>query len=77
MKVVNMHAAKTNLSELIKRARAGEEIIIARDGVPVAKVVAVDHQQPKREFGAFAGRLRVPASFFESLPADEMIGWGE
>ncbi len=76
MKVVNMHAAKTNLSDLIKRARAGEEVIIARDGVPVAKLVSVDQQPAKRQFGALAGRLHVTASFFEPLPPDEMAPWG-
>ena len=77
MKLVNMHTAKTNLSELIKRARAGEEIVIARDGLPVAKLVPVDQEVPTRRFGTLKGRLTVPATFFESLPNDEMAGWGE
>ena len=77
MKLVNMHAAKTNLSELIKRARAGEEIVIARDGLPVAKLIPIDQEAPTRRFGALKGRLTVPATFFETLPKDEMAGWGE
>jgi prevent-host-death family protein len=41
VKIVNAHAARTNLSALLKRAQAGEDIVIASDGVPVAKLVAV------------------------------------
>ena len=41
MKIVNVHAAGTSLCALLKRAQAGEDIVIARDGVPVAKLVAV------------------------------------
>jgi prevent-host-death family protein len=73
--IVNMHAAKTNLSELIKRALAGEEIVIARDGLPVAQLVPVDRNPPRRQFGALAGRLSVTRSFFEPLPPDETAAW--
>ena len=74
-KIVNVHAAKSNLSDLIKRATAGQEIIIARGGVPVAKLVPIDHRAPKRAFGALAGRLKVAKSFFEPLPASELADW--
>lgn len=77
MKLVNMHAAKTSLSELIKRALAGEEVVIARDGVPVAKLVPLDQEPPKRQYGALAGRLSVPTSFFEPLPPEELAAWGQ
>jgi prevent-host-death family protein len=74
-KIVNVHAAKSSLSDLIKRATAGQEIVIARDGVPVAKLVPIAHRPPKRAFGALASRLKVTASFFEPLPASELAGW--
>lgn len=75
MKLVNMHAAKTNLSELIKRVCAGEEITIARDGLPVARLVPVDHSPAGRRFGALKGRLAIPASFFDPLPSAELDRW--
>jgi prevent-host-death family protein len=76
MSTVNMHAAKTQLSDLVKRARAGEEIIIARDGEAAVKLVPVDAETPAPTFGAFAGRIRIPASFFDELPDDELSAWG-
>jgi prevent-host-death family protein len=75
MKVVTVHAAKTTLSKLLQRAEKGEEIIIARGSTPVAKLVALDNVEPKRQFGALRGKLVVPASFFEPLPADELSEW--
>lgn len=61
---VNVHHAKTNLSKLIWRAEAGDEVIIARDGKPVVKLVPVQ-SLPRKLFkaGALKGRLRVPADF--------------
>jgi prevent-host-death family protein len=75
MKVVNMHAAKTNLSELIVQALAGEEIVIARNGAPVARLTPFDVPEPARKFGVLAGRLKVSPSFFEPLPAAELDAW--
>ena len=76
MPVINMHAAKTHLSDLVKRAQAGEEVIIARDGEPAVKLVPLDTNTPAPTFGALAGSIRVPASFFDELPADELSAWG-
>ena len=55
MPVVNIHAAKTNLSKLVDQAASGEEIVIARAGRPVARLVALAPEQPKRELGQLAG----------------------
>jgi prevent-host-death family protein len=73
MMIVNVHAAKTNLSKLIERACSGEEIIIARDSKPVAKLVPIDG--PKREFGVLKGKLVIPDSFFDPLPVDTLHAW--
>lgn len=55
---VNMHEAKTHLSRLVERAAAGEEIVIARAGKPVAKLVAVNGGKPgPRRLGAWKGKL--------------------
>lgn len=77
MPLINMHTAKTQLSDLVRRAQAGEEIVIARDGEPAAKLVAVDSEPPGRKFGALAGHIVVPPEFFEPLPATELDAWGE
>ncbi len=61
--VVNVHAAKTNLSRLIERAEAGEEIIIGRAGKPVAKLVPYRAERPKRVFGRLKGQIVVHGDF--------------
>jgi prevent-host-death family protein len=73
--VVSIHAAKTNLSQLIARAEAGEEVIIARDKTPVVKLVPVGQRRPRRQFGAMRGKARVGSAFFEPLPEDELSAW--
>lgn len=75
MSIVTIHVAKTTLSQLIERAREGEEIIIARGAQPVVKLVALDTKQPRRVFGALKGKLSVGPEFFEPLPADELDAW--
>ena len=74
-KIVTIHVAKTTLSQLIAQVEAGEEIIIARDKEPVAKLMPVRRVQPKRQFGAMRGKARVDAAFFEPLPPDELRAW--
>ena len=56
--IVNIHAAKTNLSKLIERAEAGEEIVIARNGKPAVKLTPVEAPPAKREKGSWLGSLR-------------------
>lgn len=68
---VNMHEAKTHLSRLAERAANGEEIVIARDGKPLAKLVPVqEHHQPIT-FGLLKGKIEVPDDFDE--PDEEVI----
>ena len=66
---VNMHQAKTELSKLVERAEAGEEIIIARAGKPAAKLVAFSPARPRR-LGLLKGRFRIPDDFNDPLPAE-------
>jgi prevent-host-death family protein len=61
--IVNVHAAKTNLSRLLERAEAGEEIVIARAGKPVAKLVPYIAERPKRVFGRLKGQIRMLPGF--------------
>ena len=58
MTIVNVHEAKTGLSRLIEKALRGEEVVIARNGVPAVKLVQVDPpqaQRPRRQSGQMAG----------------------
>ena len=73
--VVTIHAAKTNLSKLIEKVEAGEEVIIARGKRPVARLVPVAERKPKRRFGAMRGKVWVGPEFFEPLPEDELKLW--
>lgn len=69
---VNVQEAKTHLSDLLARAQHGEDVVIARAGKPVARLVPVQ-ALPEREFGIMP--LVVPESFFEPLPPDELDAW--
>jgi len=70
MSTINVHAAKSQLSRLLDAAAAGEEVIIAKAGKPVARLVAVDSRSAPRRLGALAGRLHVPDDFDDPLPDD-------
>ena len=69
---VNVHEAKTHLSALLKRVEGGEEIVIARSGRPVAKLVALTAPQKPREPGAWKGRMWIAEDFDAPLP-DEIL----
>ena len=71
MRTVNIHAAKTQLSRLVEAAAAGEEIIIAKAGKPVARLGPLAGPRQQRRLGILAGKLRVPEDFDASLP-DEL-----
>lgn len=69
MHTVNIHEAKTHLSKLIDEVAAGEEIIIAKAGKPVARLVPLE--PPKRKgiiFGSLEGQFTVPDDFDDPLP---------
>jgi prevent-host-death family protein len=72
MTTVNVHEAKTHLSRLLERVAAGEEVVIARAGRPVARLVPLKREEP-RQPGLAKGRLT--EAFFEPLPADELDAW--
>jgi prevent-host-death family protein len=70
MKKVNTHEAKTQLSRLLRRVAAGEEITIANRGVPVARLVPVTANKAQRTLGIFRGKFSVPDDFDAPLPED-------
>lgn len=67
---VNVYAAKTNLSQLLDRAAEGEEIVITRNGRPVAKLVAATPTRKPRRLGLMKGRIRIRKDFDAPLPDD-------
>jgi prevent-host-death family protein len=77
MQTVNIHAAKTHLSRLVDAAAAGEEILIARAGRPVARLVPLQDvpAPPRRQLGRLAGQLTVPANFDAPLPEAVLDGF--
>jgi prevent-host-death family protein len=74
MPTFTIHAAKTNLSKLVARAEAGEEIVLARGKDPIARIVPVK-PKPKRQFGRLKGKGSVGPEFFEPLPESELKLW--
>jgi len=70
MKMVNIHEAKTHLSALLKLIEEGKEVIIARKGKPIAKLVEFKEKKKKRRLGRMKGQIKI-ADDFDVLP-DEM-----
>ena len=68
--IVNLYEAKTNLSRLVDRAAAGEEIVIAKAGKPKAKLVPLRAPAAKREPANLLGITYVSEDFDEPLPPD-------
>jgi prevent-host-death family protein len=71
-KEVNTHEAKTQLSRLLRRVAAGEEITIANRGVPVARLVPVSTPKPMRQLGAYGDTIKIADDFDAPLP-DEIL----
>lgn len=69
---LNVHEAKSRLSELLAAVERGEDVVIARAGRPVAILTAV-HPPAERTFGIVS--LTVPDTFFERLPEPELAAW--
>lgn len=65
---VNIHEAKTHLSRLLQRVAMGEEVVIAKAGTPVAKIVPLGKKPKKRSLGTARGEFVVPDNFNDPLP---------
>ena len=70
----NIHEAKTHLSRLVEEVAAGEEIIIAKAGKPLARLVPYA-KNTKREPGRYKDDIEIPKAFFEELPEDTLKSW--
>ena len=64
---VGVHEAKTHLSRLLRQVAAGEEVVITRGGVPIARLISMSETRPRR-LGADEGRFEIPDDFDAPLP---------
>jgi prevent-host-death family protein len=76
-RTVNVHEAKTHLSELLRLVEAGEEVIIARAGKPVAQLIppSLEGDRPHRVPGTAKGEFELTPEFYEPLPEEELAAW--
>ena len=72
---VNIHEAKTYFSRLLQRVASGEEIVIARAGVPVARLVGVEQKQKIRPLGMDRDKIWIADDFDAPLPDDLLKGF--
>lgn len=70
LKQVNLYEAKTQLSQLVKEAAAGAEIIIAKAGEPMARLVPLARAKPLRQPGRLKGQIWISDDFDDPLPPD-------
>lgn len=69
-RTVNVHEAKTHLSRLLEEVGAGHEVVIAKAGKPIARLVPMRPERRCRKLGWLAGKVRVPEDFDAPLPDD-------
>ena len=74
-KTVNIHEAKTHLSQLLLQVAAGEEVIIARAGTPVACLVPYTDRPARRVAGSGKGQITMADDFAAPLPEEELRAW--
>ncbi|OGO72346.1 MAG: antitoxin [Chloroflexi bacterium RBG_19FT_COMBO_62_14] len=74
-KMVNIHEAKTHLSRLLARVMGGEEVIIAKAGKPVARLVPFEQLPKVRAPGSAAGQIVIPPEFEAPLPEEVLQGF--
>lgn len=76
MKTVNLHAAKTHLSRLVDEAVNGEEVVIAKAGKPMVRLVPVAPKRRRTGFGEMKGRIWIADDFDAPLPDDMLRLFG-
>jgi prevent-host-death family protein len=76
MHTVNIHEAKTHLSRLVEDAAAGHEIVIAKAGKPIARLVPLATLTRARRLGVLKGKLKVPDDFDSPLPPEQLQAFG-
>ncbi len=74
VKGIGVVQGKTNLSRLLNQVESGEDVVIARNGKPVAKLIPI-HKRGKRQFGSMRGLISIDDSFFDPLAKEELAAW--
>ena len=72
----NMHYAKTHFSELVKRALAGDQVVIAKAGNPLVQLIPFHKPSGCRTPGSASGQFEMNSDFNEALSRDELEAWG-
>ena len=72
METVNIYDAKTRLSQLVDKAAAGEDVVVSRNGKPLARITRLETPKRRVRFGVLEGKLTIPADFDAPLP-DEVL----
>ncbi len=72
---VNVHEAKTHFSQLLVRVGAGEEVIIAKAGKPIARLVPIAERPAQRTPGSAAGKITMADDFIAPLPDELLKDW--
>jgi prevent-host-death family protein len=75
MEIANIHQAKSQLSRLVEQAMNGEEVIIAKAGQPMVRLVPIHPDESPRVGGQWKGRVRI-ADDFDALPPDIAAAFG-
>ncbi len=75
MKIVNIHQAKTTLSQLLESAIAGEEVIISKAGKPLARLIPYRSEKKPRIPGYWNGKVKMADDFDEPLPPEILAGF--
>jgi prevent-host-death family protein len=75
MKIINIHQAKTNLSKLIEAVITGEEVVIAKAGKPLVKLVPYSEDKRSRMPGGWEGRVVMSEDFDDELPPEILAGF--
>ena len=74
-RIYNLYEAKTSLSSLVERAASGEEIVIAKAGVPMVRLVPVRRSRERRKPGGARGEIWISPDFDDPLPEDIRTGF--
>lgn len=76
MKPVNIYDAKTRFSELVDKAAAGDDVIVCRNGKPLARITRLESGPKKRiKFGTLKGKIKLSADFEAPLPDEILAGF--
>lgn len=75
METINIHEAKTHLSRIVESVAAGSEVVIAKAGKPMVRMIPLDSGKPSIRFGVLKGKIRVPEDFDAPLPADVLASF--